>query len=84
MLAGPRSFSSIAGASRIIKRTNGTTLSFHVASPHDVSDVARQVGVMYLSSLSALLRRSNRYAVACDGGDDSNGLLYFAERARLS
>jgi hypothetical protein len=47
----------------MIKRTNGMTLPFSVSSPNDSSDVARQVGVIYLLSLSALLRSSNRYTV---------------------
>jgi hypothetical protein len=60
--------------SMMIKRTNGMTLPFSVSSPNDSSDVARQVGVIYLLSLSALLRSSNRYTVGCDGGDDSSVL----------
>jgi hypothetical protein len=83
MLAGPRSFRSIAETTRLIKVSEGMALGFPVATPTDVSDIARQVGGIYLASLSALLRSSNGYALACDGGEDNTSIKYFDIRVRL-
>jgi hypothetical protein len=41
------------------------------------------VGGIYLASLSALLRSSTGYALACDGGDDKTSIKFFDIRVRL-
>jgi hypothetical protein len=83
ILAGPRSFRSIAATTRLIKVSEGMTLRFPVAPPTDVSDIARRMGGIYHASFSALLPSSTGYALACDGGDDNTGVKYFDIRARL-
>jgi hypothetical protein len=83
MLAGPLYFRSIAATTRLIKVSEGMAFVFPVATPTDVLDIARQVGSIYLASLSALLRSSTGYALACDGGDDNTGIKYFDIRVTL-
>jgi hypothetical protein len=77
MLAGPLSFRSIAATTRLIKVCERMALGFPVPTPTDVWYNSRQVGGIYLASLSALLRWSTGYALTCDGGDDKTSIKYF-------
>jgi hypothetical protein len=81
MLTGPRSFRSIAATRRPVKKSKGTPLGFPVATDTDVSDAARQVGGIYLASLSAFSLAG--YALACNGGDDNSCIKYFDIRVNL-
>jgi hypothetical protein len=83
MLTGPRSFRSIAATRRPVKKSKGTPLGFPVATDTDVSDTARQVGGIYLASLSAFPRSLACYALACNGGDNNSCIKYFDIRVSL-
>jgi hypothetical protein len=45
--------------------------------------MARQISVIYLVSLSSLLRAADGYDMACDGHDDGTGIKYFDVRVSV-
>jgi hypothetical protein len=83
MLAGPLSFRSISGAMKIMKACDAVSFPSSTATPSEVSDLARQIGGIYLVSLSSLLRAADGYAVARDGRDDGTGIKFFDVRVRV-
>jgi hypothetical protein len=51
---------------KIMKVYDATSFPFQTPNPSEVSNVARQIGVLYVESLSSLLRAADGYVVACD------------------
>jgi hypothetical protein len=49
-----------------MKTCDAMPLRFPTATPSEVSDMARQIGGIYLASFSSVLRTADGYAVACD------------------